>query len=580
MFKKVVFLAFCRDIYRALIAALVCFFVLFSSSFAAPQHWVKYRSYDVVVTRLLGGSNSGYSDSGHTYESYNFNAWTSNHSADLDDTYTVLDITTPVNSASAIRFRYYCSSGICDRGPNTGGYHFTGKWRGNYRKDGTPGDEVYTPGETFTYKVDGDLILEAILEPNKYTVTYNCGSFSYNGYPTSNAIPTSQNQDDYQDTVIFDQPYHLKTAQDVAQLCYPPAQGYVFKGWNCRGENWLYDGSYPIDQYFSEIIGESGDHWWWGNVECSALWGPDSKSSVIHLYADLYNSQYPVTYISNQNASYNSALGRTELLGIKNTGVYIDLDAQYEMTPVGDVNGVQNPVAIPTIPLSPDNYFIGYFGSNDGYYGTCEGGECWSNGRRRYINSYGELLPDGEAVGISYDSDAVWVAGWANVKETALVKLDSSNADMGYHGQEFLFFRPDYSCLQPGDWIPCSYNCPTQACSYDGPYLDTDFSKVLYLTDTGRRWDGFKVSVRDKIEGYQEEWNEKGWSFHSTDDIIKALQENRLPDQLMITTHPQRWNDFGISWIKELIMQNIKNVVKSALLTKKGLLKLKGSQII
>ena len=30
MFKKVVFLAFCRDIYRALIAALVCFFVLFS----------------------------------------------------------------------------------------------------------------------------------------------------------------------------------------------------------------------------------------------------------------------------------------------------------------------------------------------------------------------------------------------------------------------------------------------------------------------------------------------------------------------------------------------------------------------
>ena len=101
------------------------------------------------------------------------------------------------------------------------------------------------------------------------------------------------------------------------------------------------------------------------------------------------------------------------------------------------------------------------------------------------------------------------------------------------------------------------------------PYLDTDFSKVLYLTDTGRRWDGFKVSVRDKIEGYQEEWNEKGWSFHSTDDIIKALQENRLPDQLMITTHPQRWNDFGISWIKELVMQNIKNLVKATIVKRK-----------
>ena len=62
------------------------------------------------------------------------------------------------------------------------------------------------------------------------------------------------------------------------------------------------------------------------------------------------------------------------------------------------------------------------------------------------------------------------------------------------------------------------------------PYLSTDFSKMLYMTDTGRRWDGFKVSVRDKIEGFQEEWNVNGWVFHSTDDIINALQENRLPD--------------------------------------------------
>ncbi len=32
------------------------------------------------------------------------------------------------------------------------------------------------------------------------------------------------------------------------------------------------------------------------------------------------------------------------------------------------------------------------------------------------------------------------------------------------------------------------------------PYFDVDFSKVLYLTDTGRRWDGEKVSIRDKID--------------------------------------------------------------------------------
>jgi|ERR1035437_5345325 hypothetical protein len=27
------------------------------------------------------------------------------------------------------------------------------------------------------------------------------------------------------------------------------------------------------------------------------------------------------------------------------------------------------------------------------------------------------------------------------------------------------------------------------------PYFDVDFNKVFYLTDTGRRWDGEKVSV-------------------------------------------------------------------------------------
>jgi hypothetical protein len=32
------------------------------------------------------------------------------------------------------------------------------------------------------------------------------------------------------------------------------------------------------------------------------------------------------------------------------------------------------------------------------------------------------------------------------------------------------------------------------------PYFDVDFKEVLYLTDTGRRWDGDEVSVRDKVE--------------------------------------------------------------------------------
>ena len=37
------------------------------------------------------------------------------------------------------------------------------------------------------------------------------------------------------------------------------------------------------------------------------------------------------------------------------------------------------------------------------------------------------------------------------------------------------------------------------------PYLDIDFDDVFYLTDTGRRWDGGSVSVRDKVGGRKTE---------------------------------------------------------------------------
>ncbi len=94
------------------------------------------------------------------------------------------------------------------------------------------------------------------------------------------------------------------------------------------------------------------------------------------------------------------------------------------------------------------------------------------------------------------------------------------------------------------------------------PYLDTDFSKVFYLTDTGRRWDGYKVSVRDKIPQYQDEWTAKGLSFHSTDDLLKALRDHRIPQKLMITVHPQRWAPFGPAWCQELLLQNAKNLIK------------------
>jgi hypothetical protein len=132
------------------------------------------------------------------------------------------------------------------------------------------------------------------------------------------------------------------------------------------------------------------------------------------------------------------------------------------------------------------------------------------------------------------------------------------------------------------------------------PYFDINFNEVLFLTDTGRRWDGESVSVRDKVTGDRrpatgenpnKEWKVKSVNFrddhssqyfkssaphaalrtphaapfpkfHSTFEIIKAAEEGRLPDKIMMTFHPQRWTDRPGPWVRELVWQNVKNVGK------------------
>jgi hypothetical protein len=147
------------------------------------------------------------------------------------------------------------------------------------------------------------------------------------------------------------------------------------------------------------------------------------------------------------------------------------------------------------------------------------------------------------------------------------------------------------------------------------PYFDLDFDEVFYLTDTGRRWDGDRVSVRDKIcsekirrledkkvskskagmkdkvvkkedekirglEGerldakkirgleaekvrtLKQKKDFEELRFRSTFDIILAAEKGLLPDRVMINTHPQRWTDNPVEWTKELVWQNVKNVVK------------------
>ncbi|WP_199852659.1 hypothetical protein [Aquimarina sp. Aq78] len=97
------------------------------------------------------------------------------------------------------------------------------------------------------------------------------------------------------------------------------------------------------------------------------------------------------------------------------------------------------------------------------------------------------------------------------------------------------------------------------------PYFDVDYDKVYYLTDTGRKWDGHKTSVRDRVH------TKFTKTFHSTPEIIEALKNGAFPNQVMFTFHPQRWNDNIIKWSKELVLQNVKNIVKKHFYVKNSL---------
>ena len=159
-------------------------------------------------------------------------------------------------------------------------------------------------------------------------------------------------------------------------------------------------------------------------------------------------------------------------------------------------------------------------------------------------------------------------------EDMALCEGDAEKA-LRHFEKQLSYFRQYYPVR-----TLCMHGAPTSR--YDGrdlwkyadyhdyglvgePYFDVDFSKVFYLTDTGRRWDGFHVSLRDKVPVYQEEWIHRGWVYHRTDDLLKALQDHRLPRQLMVTTHPQRWTDHRGEWCREKIGQSLKNGVKRLL---------------
>lgn len=89
------------------------------------------------------------------------------------------------------------------------------------------------------------------------------------------------------------------------------------------------------------------------------------------------------------------------------------------------------------------------------------------------------------------------------------------------------------------------------------PYFDVNYDEVFYITDTGRAWNKTSVIVRDKVDSKFE------IPVNSIDHMMELINNNKLPNKLIISTHPHRWFNEGGLWFNELVMQNIKNVVKA-----------------
>ena len=88
--------------------------------------------------------------------------------------------------------------------------------------------------------------------------------------------------------------------------------------------------------------------------------------------------------------------------------------------------------------------------------------------------------------------------------------------------------------------------------------LSIDYTKVLYLGDVGRTWDG-RYSVKDLLV----KGNSKG--FKTTDDVISAIENHEITNACLVV-HPNRWNDNIGRWVLEYVGQHVKNIGKTAII--------------
>ncbi|KTD21646.1 hypothetical protein [Legionella londiniensis] len=90
------------------------------------------------------------------------------------------------------------------------------------------------------------------------------------------------------------------------------------------------------------------------------------------------------------------------------------------------------------------------------------------------------------------------------------------------------------------------------------PYLSIDYANIVYLTDTGRSWDGGKYNLRDRVKQEKPQH-----VFKKTQDISNFLPNNSKT--IILQTHPERWAYSPMSFLISFSADQATNMVKRVL---------------
>ena len=64
------------------------------------------------------------------------------------------------------------------------------------------------------------------------------------------------------------------------------------------------------------------------------------------------------------------------------------------------------------------------------------------------------------------------------------------------------------------------------------------------------------MNLRDKVK------SKFVFSFKQTEDIILALEQDKLPNKIMFNIHPEHWANSNVGWWRIWIVRKIKNYGK------------------